>query len=138
MGPVPRPASRSLRPVADARRLHRLPTLTCRMPSLRPATPDDAAAIAAIWHSGWRDGHVGHVPDALLPHRGLDEFERRTLPRLSTTTVAELDGVIVGFVTVEDDEAEQVYVAASARGTGVAAALLNHAEHVIAQSHAVA
>jgi len=101
--------------------------------SLRPATSDDVEAIATVWHRGWRDGHLGHVPDALLPHREIVHFRERVPPRIPTTTVATIGSAIVGFVTVHDDEAEQVYVAASARGGGVANALLRHAEEVIAQ-----
>jgi ribosomal protein S18 acetylase RimI-like enzyme len=101
-------------------------------PTLRPATSDDVDAIAEVWHRGGRDGHLGHVPDALLPHRGLVHFRERVPPRLPATTVATIGGRIVGFVTVHDDEAEQVFVAAEARGQGVADALLRHAERVIA------
>jgi len=36
-------------------------------------------------------------------------------------------------VTVKEDEVEQVYVAATARGTGVAGLLMQHAEHEIAR-----
>jgi len=100
---------------------------------LRPANSDDLDAIADVWHQGWRDGHLGHVPDALLPHRGLVHFRERVPPRLPTTTVATNGSTVVGFVTVREDEAEQVYVAASARGSGTANALLRHAEQVIAQ-----
>lgn len=39
--------------------------------ALRAAQADDVEAIASIWHDGWRDGHLGHVPDDVLPHRTL-------------------------------------------------------------------
>jgi GNAT superfamily N-acetyltransferase len=100
--------------------------------TLRPATSDDVEAIATVWHLGWRDGHLGHVPDALLPHRAFVHFHERVAPRIPTTTVATLASSVVGFVTVHEDEAEQVYVAANARGGGAATALLRHAEQVIA------
>ena len=102
-------------------------------PTLRPATSDDVEAIATVWHLGWQDGHLGHVPDALLPHREIVHFRERVPPRIPTTTVATIGSAVVGFVTVHDDEAEQVYVAASARGGGVANVLLRHAEQVIAE-----
>jgi ribosomal protein S18 acetylase RimI-like enzyme len=100
--------------------------------TLRAATADDVETIAALWHSGWRDGHLGHVPDALHPHRRLEDFRARVPARLHQTTVATLGAPVAGFVTVHDDEVEQLYVAGQARGTGVANALLRHAEHVIA------
>jgi GNAT superfamily N-acetyltransferase len=102
-------------------------------PTLRPAAPADSEAIAELWHCGWRDGHIGHVPDALLPHRHLEDFRRRVPSRLPTTTVATIAGPIIGFVTVIEDELEQMYVAATARGTGVADVLMRHAEAVIAR-----
>ena len=41
------------------------------------------------------------------------------------------DGRVVGFVVVKQDELEQVYVDRSARGSGVAAALLRHGENEV-------
>ncbi|HET8645160.1 MAG TPA: GNAT family N-acetyltransferase, partial [Vicinamibacteria bacterium] len=49
-----------------------------------------------------------------------------------------LGGAVVGFVTVIDDEVEQIYVARGARGTDVANALLRHAEEEIAGRYEVA
>ena len=103
--------------------------------TLRPATRDDAGQIADLWHRGWIDGHLGHVPEALHAHRRLEDFQRRVPPRLPTTTVAIRGAEIVGFVTVQGDEIEQLYVAASARGGGVAGALLRHGEQLIAARH---
>jgi GNAT superfamily N-acetyltransferase len=100
--------------------------------SLRAATPDDIDAIASVWHMGWRDGHLGHVPDALLPHRQLIHFRTRVPTRVPDSTVATIASGVVGFVTVRDDEVEQLYVAAAARGGGTADALMRHAEQVIA------
>ena len=102
------------------------------MITLRPATPDDVETIATVWHRGWRDGHLGHVPDSLHPHRQLAHFLERVPPRLHQTTVATVGSSVVGFVTVHDDEVEQIYVAESARGGGAATALLRHAEQAIA------
>lgn len=103
-----------------------------RIPSLRPATAADVDRIAAIWHAGWRDGHLGHVPDALVRQRRAEDFRRLVPDRLDLTTVAVTEAGVVGFVTVHDAEVEQIYVDASARGTGLAAALLTHGEQVIA------
>jgi CubicO group peptidase (beta-lactamase class C family) len=41
---------------------------------LRPARPEDAPAIAAIWHLGWRDGHLGNVPAELTAARRENSF----------------------------------------------------------------
>jgi ribosomal protein S18 acetylase RimI-like enzyme len=108
------------------------------MTTLRPATDDDTDVIADVWHRGWRDGHVGHVPDSLLPFRERAHFRERVPPRLPQTTVATIGAEIVGFATLHDDELEQLYVSAAARGRGVADALIRHAEQAIAQRHDVA
>ncbi|HJS75454.1 MAG TPA: GNAT family N-acetyltransferase [Vicinamibacteria bacterium] len=100
--------------------------------SLRAATPHDLEAIARIWYHGWFDGHLGHVPDALLPYRRLADFRARVPGRIEATTVATEDARVVGFLTVHADEIEQVYVAESARGGGAAGALLEHGERRIA------
>ena len=92
--------------------------------TLRDATAGDAARVAQVWESAWRDGHVGHIPDELLVHRTTRSFVDRTPAMLDRTVVAELGGQVVGFVTLSGDELEQLFVDASARGTGVASLLL--------------
>ncbi len=99
---------------------------------LRAATPEDAEAIAFIWYHGWFDGHLGHVPETLILHRRLPDFRRRVPARIDGTTVAILDSGVVGFVTVREDEVEQLYVAERARGGGAARALLQEGERRIA------
>ena len=104
---------------------------------IRKATPADARAVADIWHAGWPDGHLGHVPDELAAVRTEESFRRRADERVGDTVVADVDGVVAGFTMVVDDEVEQVYVAASHRGTGVADALLADAEaRIVAAGHA--
>jgi GNAT superfamily N-acetyltransferase len=113
-----------------------------RMPvELRPATAtaNDAAAIATIWESGWRDGHLGNVPDELAALRTANTFHNRAAERIAETIVAEIDSRVAGFVMVVDDEVEQVYVAADHRGSGVSDTLLAEAEQLVASGgHRVA
>jgi GNAT superfamily N-acetyltransferase len=96
--------------------------------TLRSARPHDVAAIAAIWESAWRDAHVGHVPDELVALRTPASFVARTPGLIDDATVAVVDGEIAGFVSLNDDEVEQVFVAARHRGSGVADALMADAE----------
>ena len=103
-------------------------------PRLRPATPDDADAIASIWSAGWGDGHLGNVPEELVAVRHEASFRARAPERIDDTTVAEVDGEVVAFVMVVDDEIEQVYVAAAHRGSGIADALMEDAERQIRQA----
>lgn len=102
---------------------------------LRPAAATDTDAIVDVWFAGWRDAHLGHVPDALLAHRGEATFRQRIPEILDTTTVATVDQRVVGVVVTADDEIEQLYVAPTYRGTGIAASLLRHGESVIADRH---
>jgi ribosomal protein S18 acetylase RimI-like enzyme len=107
--------------------------------ALRPATRTDTDAVADIWHRGWRDGHLGNVPDALLAIRTPGSFRERAAARIPDTTVAVRDGEVAGFVMVAGDEVEQVYVDARHRGSGVAQRLLTEAERqVAAGGHATA
>lgn len=102
---------------------------------LRRAAVGDAEAIATIWHSGWIDGHLGHVPETILPHRRLEDFRLRVPARSDEMTVAEIDGRVVGFVLVHEDEIEQIYVTAESRGSGVAATLIEHGTQLIGERH---
>jgi GNAT superfamily N-acetyltransferase len=99
--------------------------------TLRPATPDDHQSMVKIWYRGWQDAHRGRVPDSLLAHRRIADFRSLVTTRLPFTTIAQIGSHPVGFVVVKTDEVEQIYVDPEARGTGVAAALLRHAEDVI-------
>ena len=107
--------------------------------ALRPARADDVPVLARVWRDGWHDGHEGNVPDELVKHRTLEEFERRISDRVPSTTVAVITAAdgdpIAGFVVVIDDEVEQLYVASPARGTAIASHLLTAAEQVIFQHH---
>lgn len=103
--------------------------------ALRAATPSDAEEVAALWEAGWHDGHRGHVPAELHLHRRTGDFRRRAAERLADTVVATVDGQVAGFVMIHDDEIEQIYVGAEARGHGVADALLRYGEALIAAEH---
>jgi ribosomal protein S18 acetylase RimI-like enzyme len=88
--------------------------------------------VAEIWQVGWKDGHLGNVPDELVAARDTDSFRTRASDHVADTTVAVAGGEIAGFVMVIADEVQQVYVAGHHRGTGVADALLTDAEQQIA------
>ncbi|HEX3932872.1 MAG TPA: GNAT family N-acetyltransferase [Nocardioides sp.] len=110
--------------------------------TLRPATAADVDAVATLFHQGWHDAHPGLVPAGLTERRTPEAFHDRVSTRVAETddtTVAEVDGTLAGFIMVAGDEAEQVYVDAAFRGSGVAARLLTEAERqVAAAGHDVA
>jgi GNAT superfamily N-acetyltransferase len=108
--------------------------------SLRPASAEDAAAVATIWYDGWCDGHLGHVSETLVAVRTPESFRSRAAERVGDTVVAVVAagsgaGVgheVAGFVMVVGDEVEQIYVSTDHRGTGVAGVLLAEAERLVA------
>jgi DNA/RNA-binding domain of Phe-tRNA-synthetase-like protein/GNAT superfamily N-acetyltransferase len=107
--------------------------------AIRSAAAEDAREVAEIWHQGWRDGHLGLVPQELVEVRTEESFRTRAADRVADTTVATVDGVVAGFVMVVGDEVEQVYVSAAHRGTSVAGALMAEAERQVrANGHAEA
>jgi ribosomal protein S18 acetylase RimI-like enzyme len=99
----------------------------------RPAESADVDAITEVWYAGWREAHLGHLPEALLAHRSPQQFRDRLPDILATTTVATIGGQVAGLVVTTSDEIEQLYVAAQHRGTGTATALLRHGESMIAR-----
>jgi len=106
---------------------------------LRPAGPDDAATVAEIWRTGWREAHIGRVPPALVAARSAESFCTRAIESVPRTTVAMVGAELAGFVMVFGDEVEQLYLTARHRGAGVADALLRHAERSIkAAGHSMA
>jgi GNAT superfamily N-acetyltransferase len=102
--------------------------------TLRPASADDAEAVAEIWHEGWRDGHVEHVPDEVARQRTRESFDARAAQRIGDARVAVAADGVAGFVMVVDDEVEQVYVARRHRGSGVADVLLADAERLVREN----
>lgn len=104
-------------------------------PILRPATADDVEATSVLFHEGWHDVHPGRVPDGLTERRTPEAFRDRVAQRVAATdetTVADVDGVVAGFIMVSGDEAEQLYVDRAFRGSSVATLLLTEAERQIA------
>jgi GNAT superfamily N-acetyltransferase len=99
--------------------------------TLRAARAEDARDIAEIWQLGWQAGHLGFVPQELVDVRTEASFQTRAAQRIPDTTVATVDGTVVGFVMVVDDEVEQVYVSAAHRGTGAAKVLIAEAERQV-------
>jgi ribosomal protein S18 acetylase RimI-like enzyme len=103
---------------------------------LRRAAHADAVGVARIWREGWADAHLGHVPAALVAARAAGSFDERAHERVADTIVATRAGVVAGFVMVDGDQVDQLYLDRSARGGGIGAALLGAGEQaVIAAGH---
>jgi ribosomal protein S18 acetylase RimI-like enzyme len=73
------------------------------------------------------------VPAELTRVRTLDSFRERIRAALSDIRVAGRSGAPRGFSIIKDDEIYQLYVSASFRGSGTAAALIADAETRVAE-----
>ena len=106
--------------------------MTLVVVTLRPAQPEDAPDVAAVWEVAWHDGHRGRVPDALIDARDPAYFEARARELVDQVTVA-LDGdELLGVLIVQADELQQIMITAAARGHGVGGLLLAEAERQVA------
>lgn len=101
--------------------------------NIRPAEAGEVAALAQLWCDGWRDAHLQIVPAALARLRTLDSFHQRLLAGLSHVRVAGPPGSPLGFYMLKEAELYQFYVAAAARGTGIATVLIGDAEAWLAE-----
>jgi GNAT superfamily N-acetyltransferase len=102
------------------------------MTRFRPARPEEAPAIAALWHAGWRDAHLEIVPQSLAAFRSAERFLARTEAALDRMILAEEAGALQGMALLSGDELEQFYLAGAARGTGLAPRLMAEAEALLA------
>ena len=101
---------------------------------VRAAEEREIPRLAEIWYRGWLDAHAEILPEELKRERTLESFRLRLKDLLPDTRVVGPAGAPLGFYMVKDAEVYQFYVAAEARGTGVAAPLLAHAEDRLARS----
>lgn len=110
-----------------------MPERSAPRPTLRPARQEDVPDAARIWSEGWREAHLGNVPERLVAARTSGSIRDRSFDLLPVTTVADVTGEVAGFVVVEQDEVEQLYVGPRYRGAATASALLAEGERQIAE-----
>jgi GNAT superfamily N-acetyltransferase len=103
-------------------------------PVVRNADPSEVDRIARIWFESWRDAHKDLVPAALTRARTLEDFRNLIAVGLPDVRVVGPIGEPVGFAMIKDDELYQLFVAATARGTGAASALIADAEFMLARN----
>jgi GNAT superfamily N-acetyltransferase len=101
---------------------------------VRPADERELDQLARVWFDAWNDAHAQIVPPELKRLRTLDSFRERLRAALARTRVSGPLGAPVGFYVLKDAELYQLFVAAKARGTGVAADLIADAEARLAAS----
>ena len=101
---------------------------------VRAAEESEIAALARIWYDSWQDAHSKLVPAELARVRTLQSFVDRISENLGKLRVVGPIGAPLGFCMIKNDELHQLYVAAEARGSGVAAALIADAEIRLSES----
>jgi ribosomal protein S18 acetylase RimI-like enzyme len=96
--------------------------------NVRHAEEAEIDHLAKLWYDGWQDAHLRIVPAELARVRTLESFRDRLRAALPSVRVIGPPGQPVGFCMLKEDELYQLYVSAQARGSGVAAALIDDAE----------
>jgi putative acetyltransferase len=96
--------------------------------TLRPYEADDEAAAIELWRRTWQEAYPAIDFEARLDW--WRERWRKELVPIATIVVAEAEGRLVGFVTVDAATGylDQIVVAPQAWGTGVAEMLLDEAK----------
>ena len=100
--------------------------------NVRKAELSEVPEIARIWFDAWQDAHSKILPAELSRIRTLESFQLRLGDMLEIVRVVGEAGRPLGFCIVKDEELYQLFVAAQARGTGVAAALIADGERQLA------
>ena len=103
---------------------------------VRAARESEIDLLAQIWYDAWQDAHSAILPAELQRLRTLESFRDRLHKALPSVRVANLSGEPAGLCIVKRDELYQLFVAAHARGTGVAVALIDDAEARIRETGA--
>ena len=94
--------------------------------NLRPARPEDAAAIATV-HIAARREAMPWLPELHDEQDTRDWLAHVVLPR-QVVWVAEVDGEVVGVAALDGASLEQLYVLPGHQGQGIGGALLARAQ----------
>lgn len=95
---------------------------------VRAAEASEIGPLARVWFDSWHESHAAIVPAALTRLRTLENFRDRLRAALPDIRVVGPPGSPLGFCIVKGTEVYQLFVAAAARGSGAAAALMADAE----------
>jgi ribosomal protein S18 acetylase RimI-like enzyme len=95
---------------------------------VRAADQSEIGHLARVWFDSWHESHAAIVPAALTRLRTLENFRDRLRAALPDIRVVGPPGSPLGFCIVKGTEVYQLFVAAAARRSGAAAALMADAE----------
>ena len=99
---------------------------------IRPASPADRDAIAALHAASWQDAYTAELPADFLrdavPGLLRDKWAARTFAAPELTLVAEAEGALAGFVCALTDRdpplIDNLHVRPGLRGSGTGARLM--------------
>jgi putative acetyltransferase len=97
---------------------------------LRPYTSDDEDAAIELWRRTWQH-HFPHIDFAGREAWWRERWRQELVP-VAKVVVAEQNGTLTGFVTIDlkTRYLDQIVVAPEAWGSGVAGALLDEAKRL--------
>jgi GNAT superfamily N-acetyltransferase len=94
----------------------------------------DIEPLSNLWHIGWTEAHAHLMPPLFAQLRTPERLATQLREHLGDLRVIGPQEEPAGFSIVKGNELYQLYVAARARGSGVAAALIAEAEARLAAS----
>ncbi|RAI45542.1 GNAT family N-acetyltransferase [Rhodoplanes roseus] len=98
-------------------------------PSVRPYERQDEEAVIELWRRTWQTTYPQH--DFAARVAWWRERWRTELVPMASVMVAEIDGEMLGFVTIDESGyLDQIVVAPEAWGTPLATLLLDEAKRV--------
>jgi GNAT superfamily N-acetyltransferase len=100
---------------------------------VRDAEESEVDHLARLWYDGWQDAHAKILPADLARLRTLESFRERMRAALPNVRAIGPMGAPIGFHLLKGEELDQLYVAAAARGSGIAAILIADAEARLAE-----
>jgi ribosomal protein S18 acetylase RimI-like enzyme len=92
---------------------------------IRPARPGDADAVAEVFIASFDT--LTFLPTLHTDEETIDFIANKVMPE-QEVLVAEENGTIVGFVAMDGDSLEHLYVHPDSQGRGVGSALLERAK----------
>jgi ribosomal protein S18 acetylase RimI-like enzyme len=92
---------------------------------IRPARPGDADAVAEVFIASFDT--LTFLPMLHTDEETIDFIANKVMPE-QEVLVAEENGTIVGFVAMDGDSLEHLYVHPDSQGRGVGSALLERAK----------
>jgi GNAT superfamily N-acetyltransferase len=96
--------------------------------TVRVADAGELDQLATVWYDAWQDAHAQILPAELKRARTWESFRERLAAALPAVRVVGPPGAPVGLCMIKGNELYQLFVSASARGVGVAAARRAEAE----------